>query len=73
MDSDLLLILGLVLGGLAIPSFLSAFSDGRRPVVAAALFLLSVACIWYAAHSRPGGYSLREVPDVFFHVIARLF
>lgn len=71
MDSDLALILGLLLGGLSVPSILSAFSESRPPRVSAILLLSSGGLITYAVMTNPGGYRLEQIPDVFFSVLGR--
>ncbi|MEP2715521.1 hypothetical protein [Pseudophaeobacter sp.] len=71
MDSDLALILGIFLAGLSIPSILSAMSENRPPRISALLLLSGGGLIAFAMTSRPGGYRLEQVPDVFFSVLGR--
>ncbi len=71
MDSDLALILGIVLIALAIPSILSAFSENRPPRISALLLLIGGGLATYAVTSRPGGYRIEQIPDVFFSVLGR--
>ena len=71
MDSDLALVLGLVVAALSIPSVLSALSDRRAPRASALTILIAGALILYAVQTHPGGYALGDVPDVFVHVVAR--
>ncbi|MEX5599349.1 hypothetical protein [Pseudophaeobacter sp. C1-32P7] len=73
MNSDLFLVLGLLLGWLSIPSLLSAYSDRRRPQVSVFLLLGSAGLITYAFLTHPGGYRLKDVPDAFFNVIGQVF
>lgn len=73
MDSDLAVVLGFCLGGLGLVSLISAFSDGRRPLVSAGLLFLSAGLILYSVWLRQKGYRLDELPEVFFGVIGRLF
>ena len=72
MDSDLVLVLGLVLVVLAIPAAMSAFSDGRRPIAPAATLVIAVCLIAFAHVSHPGGYAVRDVPGVFYSVVGRV-
>jgi len=72
MDTDLALILGLVIGGFSIPSIVSSISDGRAPRVSMITILLAGALILYALAAKPGGYRIDQVPDVFFSVIDRI-
>lgn len=71
LDSDLLLVLGIALAGLSIPSIMSAVIDGRAPRASALTILIAGGMTLYAIQSQPGGYTLQEIPDVFVRVIAR--
>ncbi|MCL4187882.1 MAG: hypothetical protein KJZ85_09755 [Rhodobacteraceae bacterium] len=71
MDPDLLLVIGIVLGVLAVPAILSAFTDGRPPRAAAILIMVSAGLIGLAVVNRPMAYTLDEVPDVVVRVIGR--
>lgn len=73
MDSDLALVLGLVLALLAVPSMVSAFSDRRAPRASAIALAIAGGLIVYAAAVHPGGYSLADVPRVFFEVLGRFW
>jgi hypothetical protein len=71
MDTDLALVLGLIIAALSIPSVLSALSDRRAPRASAITILIAGGLILFAIQGKPGGYNLQQVPDVFVHVIAR--
>jgi len=71
MDTDLALILGLVIGGFSIPSILSALSDRRPPRASALTILIAFGLLIYAMTTKPGGYQIDQIPDVFFSVIGR--
>ena len=71
MDSDLFLVIGIVLGAFAIPALLSAFSEGRAPRVGAILVMMSCGLIAVAVLNKPTGYKLNEIPDVFVEVIGK--
>lgn len=71
MDPDLIFIIGLVLGVFSIPSILSAFSEGHAPRVAAFTVIVAGVMVVWAVQTKPGGYDLYEIPDVFVHVVAR--
>jgi len=71
MDTDLALILGLVIGGFSIPSIVSAMSDGRAPRVSMITILLAGGLILYALMAKPGGYRFEQMPDVFLSVVGR--
>lgn len=71
MDPDLLLVVGLVIGILALPSLLAAFSESRAPRAGAILVLISGVLIVLAVQNKGGGYTIAEIPDVFYKVIGR--
>lgn len=71
LDPDLMLVLGLILGVLAVPSILSALSDRRAPRASALTILIAGGLVLGAFLLNPGGYRVEQVPDVFFSVVAR--
>lgn len=71
MDQDLALILGLIIGGFSIVGMFSAISDGRGPRASAVTVLISAGLIVYALTTKPDGYTMAGLPDVFFSVVAR--
>jgi hypothetical protein len=71
MDADLAMAVGLVLGVFAVPSLLSALSEGRAPRVGALVLVIAGAMILWAATQKPGGYTLFELPAVILNVMAR--
>lgn len=71
VDSDLLLVIGMIVGGFAIPAVLSAMSDSRPPRAAAVAFVIGGGLILAAFMTRPGGYSSGQIPEAFIRVIAR--
>lgn len=72
METDLPLIAGLVIAAFSVPSVLSAISDGRAPRASLLTILIAIGLVTYAVMLKPGGYSIDEVPDVFFRVLGRL-
>lgn len=71
MNPDLVLVIGIVLGVLSVPAVLSAFSDGRTPRAATLTVIASGVLIIWAIQSKPGGYTLREIPEAFVRVAAQ--
>ncbi len=71
MNSDLYLVIGIVLGVLAVPSMLSALNDGRAPRAASILVLIAGALIVLAFTKKPGGYEVQDIPNAFFRVIGQ--
>ncbi|MBW6505178.1 MAG: hypothetical protein K0B00_00350 [Rhodobacteraceae bacterium] len=71
MDSDLFLVIGLLIGAFSIPSIISAFSDSRAPRAAAAGLVLAGVLVLVAFMTKPGGYAPSQIPNVFAQVFAR--
>ncbi|UWR26766.1 hypothetical protein K3757_02220 [Sulfitobacter sp. S223] len=71
MDTDLALVIGIILAALSVPSILSAISDRRAPRASAITILIAGGLILFAVQGKPGGYNLAELPDIFVTVIAR--
>ncbi|SLN20495.1 hypothetical protein TRL7639_00508 [Falsiruegeria litorea R37] len=71
MDTDLMLVLGMVVAVLSIPSMISAYSDDRPIRASAIVLLMSLGAVVYAIFSHPGGYTFEQIPEVFFGVVAR--
>lgn len=71
MDFDLFLVIGIVVGILAVPALLGAYSENRPPRAAAILFLIGGGLIATALTQAPQGYTFAEIPDLFVRVIGR--
>ena len=71
MDPDLFLVIGLIVGVLAIPSLLSAFSENRTPRAGAIMVLIAGVLLVLAFQNKAGGYTIAEIPQVFFKDIGR--
>tara|TARA_R110000787_G_scaffold88799_8_gene188265 strand:- start:82 stop:306 length:225 start_codon:yes stop_codon:yes gene_type:complete len=71
VDNDLVLVVGIILAVLSIPSILSAISDRRAPRASAITVLIAGGLILFAVQGKPGGYSLEQMPDVVMNLIAR--
>ncbi|WP_240497837.1 hypothetical protein [Thioclava sp. IC9] len=72
IDTDLLLTIGLAIAIFAIPAAISAFSDGRPPRAAIVGIVVAGALIVIAFYARPGGYTLRMVPEAVARTLARV-
>jgi len=72
VNTDVILVIGMVLAVLVVPSFLSAWSDERsvRPTALVALTALALVVFAYVEH--PGGYGLRQIPNTVFRVLAMI-
>lgn len=73
MDPDLALTFGIVVAAFSVPSILSALSDRRGPRASAVTVLIGGGLILYAVQTKPGGYRLSEIPDVFARIVGTLF
>ena len=71
-DSDLLLVLGVIVAAFAIPAVITAFSDSRPPRAAAIAVLVGGGLILLAVVSKPGGYAPGQIPETFARVLNRL-
>lgn len=72
LDSDLMMVVGVVLGILAIPALISAFSQSRPPRAAAILVMVASGLIVAAVWQKPSGYAIADLPATFERVINRL-
>jgi hypothetical protein len=71
VDTDLALVIGIVLGALSVPSILSALTDRRAPRASAVTILIGGGLVLYAVQTKAGGYSLEQIPQVITNVLAR--
>ncbi|QDC11692.1 hypothetical protein FHY55_17940 [Oceanicola sp. D3] len=72
MDPDVIFVIGMVVGLLAVPALIGAFSESRTPRAAAIMVLISAGLISVAVLRKPGGYSLSTAPDVFMNVVSSI-
>ena len=70
LTQDLILVIGIILAGLAIPPMLGAMADRRSPRAAAIMILIGGSLVLLAISQKPGGYTLQEVPEAFVRVVA---
>lgn len=67
--TDLIMVLGVIVLGLAFPAMVGAFSRGHPPRAAMLALFAGGVMVLYANSSRPGGYSVAEMPQLFVRVI----
>ncbi|WP_136636444.1 hypothetical protein [Pseudooceanicola onchidii] len=72
MDSDLIMVAGLGLLILSIPSAVAAFADGRRPYVALSVVLAGAGVLGWGWVHHPEEMTVAELPHVIFRVLARV-
>ena len=71
MDTDLFLVIGIVIWALAIPSLLSAWVEGRVPRAGSLMVFVGGALVITALTQHASGYSFAEIPNLFLSVIGR--
>jgi len=71
MSSDLFLVIGLTIAGLAIPAIVGAIVDNRVPRGAAIMVMIGSGMIATAFLQKPSGYSFKEIPQAFTRVIGK--
>ncbi len=69
MNNDLILVMGVVIAVLAVPSVIGAFSAGRPPRTATILFMIGGSMIAWAVYKQPNSYTAGTFPDVFVSVV----
>lgn len=69
VTNEFILVLGLVIGVLAIPGIFSAIVDGNPPRAASVAIVVAGGMIVYAAYNTPGGFSFNELPDIIARVV----
>lgn len=69
MDPDLFLVVGIILAAFSVPGIMSAITDGRAPRASAITILIAGGMVLFAIQSKPGGYSLNDIPGAFSRVI----
>ena len=72
MSTDMIFVLGLLVGVLSIPAIVSALTDGRAPRAAALTLVIAALMIGYAMREAPGAYNWDTLPDVLTRVVARI-
>lgn len=70
MSNDQILVIGLIIFALAIPSLIGAYSEGRAPRAGAIMVLIGGVLLSIALTQKPNGYTFSEIPHVFVSVIA---
>ncbi|MGR3289637.1 MAG: hypothetical protein ACU0C9_00360 [Paracoccaceae bacterium] len=71
MNNDFILVLGVIIGAMAFPSLLSAFSASRPPRAALLLLVVGGALVSWAVYQQPNTYSVEDVPKLFLEVIGK--
>lgn len=72
MDTDLIMVIGMGVLMLSIPSAVAAFADRRFPLVALVVILAGAATVWWGWTNHAGEMTLAEVPHVIYRIVARV-
>lgn len=72
MNNDQILVIGIVLCVLSLPSLLGAYSEGRAPRAGSILLLVGGVLLVVALMRQPTGYTFAEIPNIFVRVIGGL-
>lgn len=67
-----MLVVGIILAVMSVPSVVGALSDGEAPRAGAIVAMIATGLITFAIMSRPSGYAISEIPEVFMRVVGRL-
>lgn len=72
MDTDLIIVSGLAVLMLSIPSAVAAFAERRTPWAALVVVIIGAAILGYGWQNHPEPMTLAEVPHVIIRIIARV-
>ena len=71
MDTDFILVIGMLLTALSIPALLSAYSESRPPRAGAIMLLVGGVLMVVALTQHPTGYRFGDIPHVVISVLSR--
>lgn len=69
MSNDQILVIGMIICILAIPSLIGAYSEGRAPRAGAIMVLIGGVLLSVALTQKSGGYTFAEIPHIFMRVV----
>ena len=72
IDTDLFVVVGLLVAALSLPSALSALADNRFPYVAILVIALGLGTVALGFYGAQGNYSLARIPHSFVEILARI-
>lgn len=70
MSNDQILVIGIIICALSIPSLLAAYSESRPPRTGAIMVLIGGVLLTIAITQKTGGYKFDQIPHIFVQVIA---
>jgi hypothetical protein len=71
MDADLVLLIGMVLMILSVPSLLAAWAESTTPRWSVAVLVIGMGLVATAVVVKPSGYSIVEIPGLMLDVVMR--
>jgi hypothetical protein len=71
LDTELILIVGVVVAVMSIPAIISAFGASRPPRAATVTAVIGGALIVFAISQHPGGFRAQDLPEITARVIDR--
>jgi hypothetical protein len=72
MNPDIALVVGMAVIVLSIPAIVSAVTDGRAPRAAAIAVMVGGGLVVLALNTKPGGYTIAEIPNTIARVVGML-
>lgn len=73
MDTDLIVVVGILLAAFALPSALASYAEGIFPKTALTVLVLGTLITLGGAIFSPDGYSFGRIPHSFIEILARIF
>lgn len=73
IDTDLFIVVGILLAALALPSAMGAYVEGLFPTAALIFIGIGAALVIIAVLTAAGGYSPARIPRSFIEILARIF
>lgn len=72
MNADLVLVIGIIVTGFAIPSAVASWSDRETMRLPLLTFMIGIGLIVWACQLSSWQYRVQDVPMVFLKVIGRI-
>jgi uncharacterized membrane protein len=72
IDTDLFVVMGLIMALVAVPAIIGAKSEDRIPYISLAALIVGSALLGAGIVFSPNGYSLARLPHSFVEILARI-
>lgn len=73
MQTDFMLVGGVIMVVASLPALLNSYSRGQGPGAWAAMMIAGLALVTVVMTRNPGTYSVETLPDAFWRVFSDLF